>query len=155
MTRKITRSRPGEGPLVRASVAVPEDLLTEFDRHVGDEGRENRSEAVRSLMRRHIAEERWRGEGEVYGTVTLVYDHHVPDLAQKLIDAQHDHGEVVLCSAHAHVAHDLCIECVIVSGAASKIQDLCDALRGIRGLESVETAISSGARHASGASDLP
>ena len=76
--------------LVRFSVAMPESLFSEFEQRVRRSGRKNRSEALRFLVRRYLAEERWRGdEGEVYGTVTLVYDHHTSGLTRGLTEAQH------------------------------------------------------------------
>ena len=132
--------------LVRFSVTMPGSLLEEFDRRTGGLGVENRSEAVRGLVRRYIAEERWKGnEGEVYGVVTLVYDHHAPNLTRELTDAQHDHGDVILCATHVHVDHDTCLECIIMRGASSGIQKFIEALRRIRGIRSLDTVITTGA----------
>ena len=77
------------GPLVRFSVTVPEELLTEFENSYYPENRPNRSEAVRSLMRGYISSERWRcSGGEVCATVTVVYDHHLPEVTRTLTAAQ-------------------------------------------------------------------
>ena len=134
--------------LVRFSVTMPESLLAEFDRRISSMGKENRSEALRGLIRRYIAEERWKGEGdpgEVYGTVTLVYDHHVTNLTRELTEVQHDHGDIILCSTHVHVDHDTCLECVITRGPSPKIQAFLQALGKIRGIKSRDTVITSGA----------
>lgn len=123
---------------------MPEELIEEFDRHIGIEGRENRSDALRGLVRRYIAEERWKSrEGEVYGTVTLVYDHHVPDLMRELTGVQHDHGGIILCSTHVHIGHETCLECIIMKGGTSEIRGFTEALRRIRGIKSIELAITS------------
>ena len=124
--------------LVRFSVTVPEDLLTEFEGSYYAENRPNRSEAVRNLMREYISGERWRGsEGEICATITIVYDHHLPELTRKLTAAQHDSGQVIICSTHVHLNHHTCLECVITKGISQDIQKFIEALRKIRGIKSL------------------
>ena len=124
--------------LVRFSVTVPEDLLAEFEGSYYAENRPNRSEAVRNLMREYISGERWRcSDGEVCATVTIVYDHHLPELTRKLTSAQHDSGQVIICSTHVHLNHHTCLECVITKGNSQDIQKFIEALRKIRGIKSL------------------
>jgi CopG family nickel-responsive transcriptional regulator len=128
--------------LIRFSVTVPEKLLTEFEESYYAENLPNRSEAVRSLMRGYISSERWRcAEGEVCATVTIVYDHHLPDLTRQLTMAQHDYGQVIICSTHVHLNHETCLECVITKGPAQDIQALIEALRKIRGIKSLNVNV--------------
>ncbi|MCR4819439.1 MAG: nickel-responsive transcriptional regulator NikR [Fretibacterium sp.] len=138
--------------LARFSITMPEPLLQEFDKRVQSSGRNNRSEAFRKLMRRYIAEEQWRAaadsgreEREVYGTVTLVYDHHLPNLTRRLTGVQHDHGKVILCTTHVHVAHDTCLECIVMRGAPGDVQNFLEALGALRGIKSLEKVIVQGA----------
>ena len=128
--------------LVRFSVTIPEDLLAEFETHYYAENRPNRSEAIRSLMRGYISSERWRcSGGEVCATVTIVYDHHLPEVTRKLTAAQHDFGNVIICSTHVHLNHSTCLECVITKGLAGDIQAFIDALRKIRGVKSLNASV--------------
>ena len=73
--------------LVRFSVTIPQTLLTEFDAYAARRGTvANRSEALRDLMREKLVEEDLRTpEEEVVGSITMVYDHHTPDLTRKLL----------------------------------------------------------------------
>lgn len=131
-----------EDKLVRFSVTVPENLLAEFEGSWYAENRENRSEAVRSLMRSWISSERWRcSEGEVCATITILYDHHLPELTRQLTAAQHDFGDVIICSTHVHLNHETCLECVITKGPAQEIQGLIDSLRKIRGIKSINASV--------------
>lgn len=121
--------------LVRFSITVPEELLSEFE---SSYKRENRSEAVRNLMRSHISSERWKANsGEIFATVTIVYDHHLPELTRKLTAAQHDYGNIIICSTHVHLNHSTCLECIITKGLAHDIQDFTEALEDIRGIKSL------------------
>ena len=77
--------------LSRIGVAIDSDLLEKFDRLIGQRGYTNRSEAFRDLIRDELVEKAWESpESQVVGTVTLVYDHHVRLLNEKLTDIQHD-----------------------------------------------------------------
>lgn len=128
--------------LIRLSVTIPESLLAEFEGSYYAENLPNRSEAVRSLMREYISSERWRcSEGEVCATITIVYDHHLPDVTRQLIGVQHDYGEVIVCSTHVHLTHEKCLECVITKGEAQEIQGLIEALRKIRGINSLNVNV--------------
>jgi CopG family nickel-responsive transcriptional regulator len=133
------------GKLVRFGVTVPSDVLEEFDRRLEQSGKRNRSDMIRQMMRTHITEERWQEEeGQVYGTVTLMYDHHSPLISKKLTSIQHEHGEVIVCSSHVHVDHDACLECIILRGVASRIRAFIGALGKTKGLKSLDAVITSG-----------
>ena len=130
--------------LVRFSITVPEDLLTEFEAEYYAKNRANRSEAVRTLMREYVSGERWRcNDGEVCATVTIVYDHHLPELTRSLTAVQHDSGDVIICSTHVHLSHSTCLECVITKGKSQEIQKFVEALRKIRGIKSLSVNVTS------------
>ena len=60
----------------RFGVSLEDDLLRSFDRSIAELGYANRSEAIRDLIRDHLIQKKVsRGEGEVVGVVSLVYDH--------------------------------------------------------------------------------
>ncbi len=131
--------------LTRFGVTVPEDILEEFDRRLRQVGKENRSDAIRQLMRSYITEARWQEEdGQVYGTVTLMYDHHSSWISKDLTAVQHDHGETIVCTTHVHVGYDTCLECIVLKGKASHIRTFVDALGKVKGLKSLDTVITSG-----------
>ncbi len=130
--------------LIRFSITVPEKLLCEFEKYYYTEERDNRSEAVRSLMRSYIAGERWKcSDGEIFATVTIVYDHHLPELTRKLTLAQHDNGDVIICSTHVHINHETCLECIITKGLSNQIQRFTETLKNIRGIKSVNVNVTS------------
>jgi CopG family nickel-responsive transcriptional regulator len=131
--------------LARFGVTVPEAVLAEFDLRLQLAGKDNRSDVIRQLIRRYISEERWQEEkGQVYGTVTLMYNHHASCVSKDLTSLQHDHGDNVVCTTHVHVDHDTCLECIVLRGDASHVRALVDALGKVKGLKSVDTVITSG-----------
>ena len=70
--------------LSRTGVSLDEDLLKEFDRLIAKRGYQNRSEAFRDLIREALLTEIVDSNRPVVGTLTLVYDHHVPNLSRKV-----------------------------------------------------------------------
>lgn len=124
------------GDLVRFGISIDEGLLERFDRLVGDKGYVNRSEAIRDLIRDALVEKTWEeGDEETVGTVTLVYDHHVHDLADKLTDIQHDHHDRIISTLHVHLDHHNCLEVLIVRGKAGQIRSIADALIRVKGVK--------------------
>ena len=133
--------------LTRFSITMPQDLLDEFDALIEREERPNRSDALRGLVRSYITQSRWQNDNNinstVCGTVTLIYDHHVPDLMRSLTAVQHDCGNIILCSSHVHISHETCLECIIMRGAASKIKNFIAELKKIRRIKNIEAAVTS------------
>lgn len=124
------------GELSRIGVAIDSDLLTRFDSLIAGRGYTNRSEAFRDLIRDELVQKSWQhAESEVIGTVTLVYDHHVRMLSEKLTDLQHDHHKSILSTVHVHLDHDNCLEVLLVKGKAKDVQKIADALISTKGVK--------------------
>ncbi len=122
--------------LARIGVAIDSDLLAKFDDLIAERGYTNRSEAFRDLIREELIERTWESpESDVVGTVTLVYDHHVRMLSEKLTDIQHDHHKHILSTMHVHLDHDNCLEVLVVQGKAKAVQKIADALISTKGVK--------------------
>ncbi len=122
--------------LLRFGVSLETELLRDFDRLLKFKGYASRSEAIRDLIRDYLAAEAWRaGKGEAVGTVTLIYDHHVPDLQERLTAAQHDAAPLIVSSLHIHLDRHRCLEILVVKGNAAKVRALGDRLIGARGVK--------------------
>ena len=122
--------------LARVGIAIPEDLLKEFDRLIERRGYTNRSEAFRDLIRKELVDEISASpNGEVYGTVTLIYDHHARLLLGKLTDIQHKYHDAIMSSVHVHLDHDNCLEVILVRGKSALVQKLANALIATKGVK--------------------
>lgn len=121
--------------LSRTGVSLDEDLLNEFDRLIAKRGYQNRSEAFRDLIREALLTEIVDSNRPVVGTLTLVYDHHVPNLSQKLTETQHGAGTMVLAATHVHLDHHYCLEVIIMKGRSKDIQGIADRMLALRGVE--------------------
>ena len=122
--------------LVRFGVSIDEHLLEQFDEHIAEKSYVNRSEALRDLIRGALVEDQWdAGDAEAIGTVTLVYDHHAHDLADKLSDHQHTHHEEIVSTLHVHLDADHCLEVVVLRGVARDLRRIADGLIGTKGVK--------------------
>jgi CopG family nickel-responsive transcriptional regulator len=122
--------------LCRIGVAIHEELLEKFDQLIEKRGYTNRSEAFRDLIRSELVQEVWEtSEAVVFGTVTLVYDHHVRLLTEKLTELQHKFHSSILSSMHVHLDHDNCLEVILVKGKAPVVQKLANALIATKGVK--------------------
>jgi CopG family transcriptional regulator, nickel-responsive regulator len=121
-------------PLVRFGVAIEKSLLREIDTLARTRGC-TRSELLRDLARAEVGRAKVPAGVEAVGALTLVYDHHVRDLSERLTELQHDLGEDVRATMHVHLTHDLCLEVIILRGRSDELQHIADRILAIRGVK--------------------
>lgn len=130
-------------PLVRFGVAMERGLLERFDALVEGRGFENRSEALRDLVRRELDADAWQHGLSTVATITLVYDHHVRELTERLTEIQHHHGAHIISVLHVHLDHDHCMEVIAAKGPARSLKAMADQLIGTKGVLSGHVAAAS------------
>lgn len=122
--------------VTRFGVSLDEALLAQFDRVIARKGYTNRSEAIRDLIRNSLVREQWElGTDEVVGTLTLVYNHDVRDLSDKLTDLQHAHYKAIVSAMHVHLDAHHCLEVLVLRGRAKELKTIADRLIGTRGVK--------------------
>ncbi len=122
--------------LTRFGVSIPDSLLRDFDRLIAQKGYQNRSEAIRDLIRDSLVTEEWReGNREMVGTISLVYSHHTRELSRILTKMQHDHYRTILSTLHIHMDEHNCLEVLVVKGKGEEIQKIGDRLIGTKGVK--------------------
>jgi len=122
--------------IARFGVSINEQLLKRFDEQIDEKGYKNRSEAIRDLIRNSLVEEELSNDAmNIVGSISLVYDHHTRDLAEKLTDHQHSHSKVIISALHVHLDAHHCLEIIVVKGQAGKIRKMADELIGTRGVK--------------------
>jgi CopG family nickel-responsive transcriptional regulator len=137
------------GKLVRFGVAMDEDLLARFDDLVARRGSAvNRSEAVRDLVRDALVDAEWEdSEGEIVGTITMVFDHHASDLSDKLDSLQHAHYERIVSSMHVHLDAHNCLEVIVVRGTSAQVRSIADELLGTKGVKHGKLVSTTAGKH--------
>lgn len=124
------------GELARIGVAIDEDLLRKFDALNARRGYSNRSEAFRDLIRDALIEDKAAApDSDVVGTLTLVYDHHVRLLQERLTHMQHEHYGEIISTLHVHLDHHHCLEVLVLRGKCSKVRQIADKLIATKGVQ--------------------
>ncbi len=122
--------------IVRFSTTIAPKLLERFDGILEERGYANRSEGIRDLVRNFIVASEWETEeGEAVGSLTLLYDHDVRGVSDKLVELQHTHHANILSSMHVHLDEHNCLEVLVIKGAAAEIKNISDALIASRGVK--------------------
>ena len=121
--------------LVRFGVSLDQRLLDDFDRLIAGKNYATRSEALRDLIRDNLVGQEWDENKDTVGTITLVYDHHVRDLTEKLTDIQHDYQRLILSAMHVHLDHAHCLEVLAVRGKGREIRKIADRLIATKGVK--------------------
>jgi CopG family nickel-responsive transcriptional regulator len=133
--------------LERLSFSLEAPLHKKLERLCRASGYSNRSEFIRDLIRAKLVEREWELDQEAVGTITIVYDHHVHQLNEKLTSLQHDHHSMILATTHVHLDHDRCLEVILVRGRAGRIRRIADDLRRQRGVLHGDLSMSSTGRN--------
>lgn len=129
--------------LKRFTVSMEDNLLDDFDGYIKDRHYQNRSEALRDLIRERIIEKEWQAEKEVMGVISLVYDHHQHQLQEKVTELQHNSHQQIVSTTHVHMDHHNCLEVIIVRGKAGEIRELANSLMALRGVRNGNLSMSS------------
>ncbi|MEI7968091.1 MAG: nickel-responsive transcriptional regulator NikR [Betaproteobacteria bacterium] len=114
----------------RFTISLSEDLARQFDDLIHRKGYQNRSEAVRDILRGLLSAESLAREEAPYCVAALsyVYNHHARDLAERLTAIQHARHDLVLSSMHVHLDHENCLETVMLRGPTPEVQAFANAL---------------------------
>jgi CopG family nickel-responsive transcriptional regulator len=126
----------------RVGVSFEPELLDKFDALIKKQGYTNRSEAIRDLVRKAlIAEGIKEIKGSVIGTITLIYDHDVGDVTNRLLHLQHHHHAEIQSTTHIHIDEHMCLEVLVISGNAKNVRALSDNIKAIKGVKHGELVI--------------
>lgn len=121
--------------LKRFGVSIEENLLKKFDQ-LNEGIYNNRSEAIRDLIRNKIIEEEKVNKDEkVVGTITLIYDHHQTGLTDSMNQLQHDYHCLFKTNLHLHIDRNYCLEVIVVEGLHSKLKKVSSKLIALKGIK--------------------
>ncbi len=120
----------------RVTISLDDDLAAQFDTLMARERYENRSEAVRDLIRRALEENRLEREEARHcvASLTYIFNHHERELASRLTEAQHRHHDLALSTMHVHLDHDNCLETIVLRGPTRQVREFAASIVAERGV---------------------
>jgi CopG family transcriptional regulator, nickel-responsive regulator len=119
--------------LVRFGVAMEANMVEKLDRLATARGC-NRSELLRDLVRTEVGRTALNDRVPAFAAVTLVYNHHVRELSERLTTLQHDLGEQVRSTMHVHLNHEHCLEMIVMRGRSDQLKEVTSRMLGTRGV---------------------
>jgi CopG family nickel-responsive transcriptional regulator len=138
----VTARETGE-QVVRVSMSLPQELLRNFDETGRKKGYFKRSEAIRDALRSFILESKWTTDenATLVGTISMVYDHEVRSLVDKLTDIQHDSGVLIKASLHLHLDEHNCLEIIAIEGKARELKRLSESMISKKGVKTLKLTV--------------
>ena len=127
--------------LYRFGVSLERSLIEAFDKHIAARKYENRSEAIRDLIREELTRKKMIEGGVVAGAIVMTYDHHKRELVNHLLDIQHDYQSLIISTQHVHLDHHHCLEIIAVKGKAREIERLANSIRAQIGVKQVSMSV--------------
>ena len=121
--------------LKRFGVSLDESLLESLDLFVVNNGFTNRSQAIRFLVEKNIAETKWLCNHVVAGTIIIMYDQSKKDISVKIEEIQQAYQQVILSSSQYYLNSNFCLHIATVTGEAYKLTELSDKLIAIKGIK--------------------
>jgi CopG family transcriptional regulator, nickel-responsive regulator len=124
--------------LVRFGVAMDRQLLADFDERIATRGYENRSEALRDLVRADLTKAAWEAGERVTGTLTLVFARKQRSEVTRLLE---DNASLIIATLGLEVDQDRALDIVAVRGLAGALNALAGRLSGMRGVFNADLTI--------------
>lgn len=120
----------------RYTISIEDELAERFGAWIERHGYENRSEAIRDLLRDRLGEESLQAAkgSHCAAAVSYVYDHHERELGQRLIQHQHGHHDLTVSTLHIHLDPSLCMEVAVLRGHSKDVISRAQALVAERGV---------------------
>ncbi|MHB1434981.1 MAG: CopG family ribbon-helix-helix protein [Thermoplasmata archaeon] len=121
--------------VVRLGLSMEPELLRLLDRWVAERNSGSRSDAIRSLIRKELAEESLADpDADAVGCLMLLYRHDLPEILERVTAAEHRWGEHIRSSSHVHLEGGSCMQILGLAGKRRELESAAEDLRGIRGV---------------------
>jgi len=120
----------------RFTISLENELADQFTAWIKRSAYGNRSEAIRDLVREHLAEESLEQKQMPHcvASVVYVYDHHERELSRRLTRQQHQHHDMTVSTLHVHLDESQCMEVTVLRGAGNAVAAQAQALIAERGV---------------------
>lgn len=120
--------------LKRFGVSLDEEVLAALDKYVLSGGFSNRSQALRFLIEKNIAEQKWQCNHVVAGSIIIMYDRSRTDIASKIESIQQQYSDLILSSSQYYLNRNFCLHTATITGEAYRLTALSDRLTAIKGI---------------------
>ncbi len=127
--------------LVRFGVAMDRTLLAEFDQRIAARGYENRSEAIRDLVRADLTRAAYDRGATVIATLTIVYAPNIRADVMRLCEPEPNEPDVLLASQHVRIDRRRHLDTLVLRASSEKLVELAGRIAGTKGVLSCELTV--------------
>ncbi len=117
----------------RFGVSLEKELLDALDNLVRRHRFPNRSQAIRFLIRKNLAEEEPSEDKTAYGALFLIYEHHRRQFLDRSLDIQHSYNKLIISSQHVHLDEYNCLEIIVLKGKTNTLRGFSDRMIALKG----------------------
>jgi len=121
----------------RVTISLDDNTAEAIDAHMNRSGYQNRSEAIRDLVRDALvrSQEQTVDADECIAAVSYVFAYEGRDLTLRLDRVQHEHHDLTISSMRTRLDHHHCMEVTLLKGPTAAVRKLAEetmAERGVR-----------------------
>jgi CopG family transcriptional regulator, nickel-responsive regulator len=121
----------------RITITIDDALVGELDRLIEARGYQNRSEAVRDLVRAGLLQTKSVGGGSTACVASLAYvfDRKTRELPKRLANAFQDHHDLSVATMRVALDHESCMEVSVLKGPTAEVEAFAESImveRGVR-----------------------
>ena len=120
----------------RVTVTIDDELMIALDRYMEAGGHQNRSEAVRDLVRAGLLKQPEAEDSArpCVAALVYVYDHETRQLSKKLVHDHHSHADMSIATLHVHMDEASCLEVSLLKGRKAEVEHFASHIIGERGV---------------------
>lgn len=120
----------------RVTITIDDELMTALDVYMEAGGHQNRSEAVRDLVRAGLMRKPEIDDGAraCVAALVYVYDHETRQLSKRLTNDHHTHADISIAALHVHMDESTCLEVSLLRGQKAEVEHFAGHIIGERGV---------------------
>lgn len=124
----------------RVTITIEDDLLAALDGFMARSGASNRSEALRDLVRRGLAEDAPEA-AECVGVITYALDPSLRDLGRAVPESRQRHHDTTIAALSVPLDHTAAVEVTVMRGTVGSVTAYANSLFLQRGVLHGQTAL--------------
>jgi CopG family transcriptional regulator, nickel-responsive regulator len=119
----------------RLTISLDDNIASEIDAFMARSGYNNRSEAIRDLVREALVRNQSPQIADYcVAAVSYVYDYDGRDLSSRLDRVHHEHHDLTISTMRTRLDHRHCMEVTFFKGPTAKVRQLAEATIAERGV---------------------
>lgn len=120
--------------VIRFGVSFDPKLLERLDKIIKKKGYNNRSEAMRDIVREYVAKEK---KENIIGVIRLIFDPRIKSYQNKIADIENEYHCLINNVNKKYVDHHNCLELIEVKGKRERINKFVSRLKEAKGIKDV------------------